>query len=90
MNNWREKNTTETSVGTYQVSKYDTSVGRFGAFYQAKARLKDRDTDVIFREVFRGGYYSSISFAQWLSHLPSKPVQAHFNFSDDTMKPMSK
>jgi hypothetical protein len=43
-------------------------------------------TDLVFLEVFRSSYYSSISFAQWLSHLPPELVQAHFGFSDDTMK----
>jgi hypothetical protein len=40
--------------------------------------------------VFRSSYYASISFAQWLSHVPSGLVQAHFNFSDDAMKALSK
>ncbi len=48
------------------------------------------NTDLIFLEVFRSSYYASISFAQWLSHLPPELVQAHFNFSTDTMKAMSK
>jgi oxalate decarboxylase len=48
------------------------------------------NTDLVFLEVFRSSYYSAISFAQWLSHLPPELVQAHFNFSDDTMKALSK
>jgi oxalate decarboxylase len=48
------------------------------------------NTDLIFLEVFRSSYYASISFAQWLAHLPPELVQAHFNFSSDTMKSMSK
>jgi oxalate decarboxylase/phosphoglucose isomerase-like protein (cupin superfamily) len=40
--------------------------------------------------VFRSSYYASISFAQWLAHLPPELVQAHFNFSSDTIKAMSK
>jgi oxalate decarboxylase len=48
------------------------------------------NSDLVFLEVFRSSYYSSISFAQWLSHLPPELVQAHFNFSDDTMKALSK
>jgi oxalate decarboxylase len=47
-------------------------------------------TDLIFLEVFRSSYYAAISFAQWLSHLPPELVQAHFNFSDDTVKALSK
>jgi len=40
--------------------------------------------------VFRGGHYSSTSFAQWLSHLPSELVQAYFNFSADTVLGVSQ
>ncbi len=42
-------------------------------------------TDLVFLEVFRSSYYSSISFSQWLSHLPPQLVQAHFNFSSETL-----
>lgn len=48
------------------------------------------NTDLVFLEVFRSSYYSSISFAQWLSHLPTELVKAHFNFSDATMQALSK
>ena len=47
-------------------------------------------TDLVFLEVFRSSYYSSISFAQWLSHMPPELVKAHFKFSDDTLKSFSK
>jgi hypothetical protein len=30
--------------------------------------------------MFRSSYYSSISFTQWLSHLPPELVKAHFQF----------
>ncbi|HEX4043425.1 MAG TPA: hypothetical protein VHY10_17135 [Xanthobacteraceae bacterium] len=48
------------------------------------------NTDLVFLEIFRSSYYSSISFAQWLSHLPTELVKAHFNFSDATMQALSK
>jgi oxalate decarboxylase len=40
--------------------------------------------------MFRSSYYSSISFAQWLSHLPPELVKAHFNFTDDAIKAFPK
>jgi oxalate decarboxylase len=46
--------------------------------------------DLVFLEVFNSSYYSSISFTQWLSHLPPELVKAHFNLSDDTIKAFSK
>jgi oxalate decarboxylase len=46
--------------------------------------------DLVFLEVFNSPYYSSISFAQWLSHLPPELVRAHFNFSDATLKALPK
>jgi len=48
------------------------------------------NTDLVFLEVFNSSYYSSISFAQWLSHLPPELVKAHFNFSDGTIAALSK
>ena len=48
------------------------------------------NTDLVFLEVFRSSYYSSISFAQWLSHMPPELVKAHFKFSDDTLKSFSR
>jgi oxalate decarboxylase len=47
-------------------------------------------TDLVFLEVFRSSYYSSISFAQWLSHMPPELIKAHFKFSDDTIRSFSK
>lgn len=46
--------------------------------------------DLVFLEVFNSSYYSSISFAQWLSHLPPELVKAHFNFSEQTLKGLKK
>jgi oxalate decarboxylase len=43
------------------------------------------DNDLVFLEMFRSSYYSSISFAQWLSHLPPELVKAHFNFPDGAL-----
>ncbi len=48
------------------------------------------NTDLVFLEAFRSSYYASISFAQWLSHLPPELVKAHFNFSDETLKSFPK
>lgn len=48
------------------------------------------NADLVFLEVFRSSYYSSISFAQWLSHTPPELVKAHFKFSDDTIRSFSK
>jgi oxalate decarboxylase len=47
-------------------------------------------TDLVFLEIFRSPYYSSISFSQWLSHLPPALVQAHFNLSTETLNALSK
>jgi len=47
-------------------------------------------TDLVFLEVFRSPYYSSISFSKWLSHLPPTLVQAHFNLSAETLNAFSK
>lgn len=47
-------------------------------------------SDLVFLEVFRSSYYSSISFSQWLSHSPPELVKAHFNFSDATLSAFSK
>lgn len=48
------------------------------------------NTDLVFLEVFRSSYYSSLSLAQWLSHLPPELVQAHLNFSDAILQSLSK
>jgi oxalate decarboxylase len=47
-------------------------------------------TDLVFLEIFRSPYYSSVSFAQWLSHLPQELVQAHFNLSTETLNAFPK
>jgi oxalate decarboxylase len=47
-------------------------------------------SDLVFLEIFRSSYYASISFTQWLSHLPPELVKAHFNFTDDTLKAFLK
>jgi oxalate decarboxylase len=46
--------------------------------------------DLVFLEVFRSSYYSSISFSQWLSHLPPELVQAHFHFPDSALSAFPK
>jgi oxalate decarboxylase len=48
------------------------------------------NSDLVFLEMFRSSYYSSISFTQWLSHLPPELVKAHFNLSDATLKALPK
>jgi oxalate decarboxylase len=48
------------------------------------------NSDLVFLEVFNSSYYSSISFAQWLSHVPPELVKAHFNFSDQTLAALPK
>jgi oxalate decarboxylase len=48
------------------------------------------NSDLVFLEVFRSSYYSSISFSQWLSHLPPELVKAHFNFTDSTIAALPK
>ena len=48
------------------------------------------NADLVFLEVFRSSYYSSISFSQWLSHLPPELVKAHFGFSDETLSAFPK
>jgi oxalate decarboxylase len=48
------------------------------------------NSDLVFLEVFRSSYYSSISFSQWLSHSPPELVKAHFNFSDSTLAALPK
>ncbi|HUZ33202.1 MAG TPA: cupin domain-containing protein [Xanthobacteraceae bacterium] len=75
-----------------KVHTKDFHAGDVGYIPQAMGHYVENTgkTDLVFLEVFRSSYYSSISFAQWLSHLPPELVQAHFNFSDDTMKALSK
>lgn len=46
--------------------------------------------DLVFLEVFRSSYYASISFSEWLSHLPPELVKAHFRFSDATLDAFPK
>ena len=46
--------------------------------------------DLVFLEVFRRSYYQSVSFSQWLSHMPLELVKAHFNFSDATLNAFPK
>ena len=48
------------------------------------------NTDLVFFEIFRSTYYSSVSFSEWLSHLPPELVKAHFNFSDSTIAAIPK
>ncbi len=47
-------------------------------------------TDLVFLEMFRSSYYASISFSEWLSHLPPALVKAHFRFSDATLDAFPK
>jgi oxalate decarboxylase len=79
-------------AGGSKVRTKDFHAGDVGYIPRAMGHYIENtgNTDLVFLEVFRSSYYSSISFAQWLSHLPPELVQAHFNFSSDTVKAMSK
>lgn len=48
------------------------------------------DNDLVFLEIFRSSHYASISFSQWLGHLPPELVKAHFRFSDEMLKALPK
>lgn len=48
------------------------------------------NSDLVFLEMFRSSYYSSISFSEWLGHLPPEPAKTYFSFSDDTLKAFPK
>jgi oxalate decarboxylase len=48
------------------------------------------DTDLVFLEMFRSSYFTSVSFAQWLSHAPPELVKAHFSFADSTLAAFAK
>jgi oxalate decarboxylase len=78
----------ETAAGN-KVRTKDFHAGDVGYIPRAMGHYIE-NTDLVFLEAFRSSYYSSISFAQWLSHAPPELVQAHFNFSDGTMKALSK
>jgi oxalate decarboxylase len=43
------------------------------------------DTDLVFLEMFKSGFYQDLSLSQWLSHTPPELVMAHLNIDKATM-----
>lgn len=77
------------SFGAFNVLFHAGDVGyiprSFGHYIENTGK-----SDLVFLEVFNSSYYSSISFAQWLSHLPPELVKDHFNFADQTLASLPK
>jgi oxalate decarboxylase len=66
---------------------FDFKIGDAGYIPRAMGHYIENtgNDDLIFLEVFASSYYSTISFLQWLRHVPLDLVKAHFNFSDETL-----
>src|SRR5438876_287270 len=43
------------------------------------------DTDLIFLEMFKSGFYQDLSLSEWLAHTPPQLVKAHLNFDLATL-----
>ena len=43
------------------------------------------DTDLIFLEMFKSGFYQDLSFSEWLAHTPPELVMAHLNIDRATL-----
>jgi len=43
------------------------------------------DTDLIFLEMFKSGFYQDLSLSQWLAHTPPELVMAHLNIDKATL-----
>jgi len=48
------------------------------------------DTDLVFLEMFKSGYYQDISLSEWLSHTPPELVMAHLNVEKVTLDAIPK
>jgi len=43
------------------------------------------DTDLIFLEMFKSGFYQDLSLSEWLAHTPPELVMAHLNIDKTTL-----
>jgi oxalate decarboxylase len=43
------------------------------------------DTDLVFLEMFKSGFYRDLSLSEWLAHTPPELVMAHLNIDKATM-----
>ena len=43
------------------------------------------DTDLIFLEMFKSGFYQDLSLSEWLAHTPPELVKAHLNIDQATL-----
>lgn len=79
-------------AGAQNIQTKDFKAGDVGYIPRSMGHYIENtgNDDLVFLEMFRSSYYSSISFTQWLSHLPPELVKAHFNFSDDNLKAFPK
>jgi len=48
------------------------------------------DTDVIFLEMFKSGFYQDMSLSEWLAHTPPELVMAHLNIDRATLDAIPK
>src|SRR5437016_10625982 len=48
------------------------------------------DTDLVFLEMFKSGYYQDLSLSEWLSHTPSELVMAHLRIDKGTYDAIPK
>jgi hypothetical protein len=45
----------------------------------------ERDSDLVFLEVFNSAYFSDVSLSDWLTHTPPAMVAAHLNVDEATI-----
>jgi oxalate decarboxylase len=48
------------------------------------------DTDLIFLEMFKSGFYRDLSLSEWLTHTPPELVMAHLNLDKATLDAIPK
>ena len=48
------------------------------------------DTDLIFLEMFKSGFYQDLSLSEWLAHTPPELVMAHLNIDRATLDAIPK
>jgi len=48
------------------------------------------DTDLVFLEMFKSGYYQDLSLSEWLAHTPPELVMAHLNVDKSTFDAIPK
>jgi oxalate decarboxylase len=48
------------------------------------------ETDLVFLEMFKSGYYQDLSLSEWLTHTPPELVMAHLHIDKSTLDAMPK